>query len=207
DVRKIIITTIFKFGEADGVLNNRSNIIAMVDEAHRTQEGDLGQKMRQALPNAFLFGLTGTPINRRDRNTFYAFGADEDEFGYMSRYGVEESIRDGATLPLHFEPRLVELHIDKEAIDAAYESLTGSLSDLDKDNLGKTAAKMAVLVKSPKRVRRITEDIVKHFTEKVEPNGFKGQVVTFDRESCLLYKTEIDKLLSPEASDIVMTVN
>jgi type I restriction enzyme R subunit len=207
DVRKIIITTIFKFGEADGVLNDRSNIIAMVDEAHRTQEGDLGQKMRQALPNAFLFGLTGTPINRRDRNTFYAFGADEDEFGYMSRYGVEESIRDGATLPLHFEPRLVELHIDKEAIDAAYESLTGSLSDLDKDNLGKTAAKMAVLVKSPKRVRCITEDIVKHFTEKVEPNGFKGQVVTFDRESCLLYKTEIDKLLPPEASDIVMTVN
>jgi type I restriction enzyme R subunit len=78
DVRKIIITTIFKFGEADGVLNQRHNIIALVDEAHRTQEGDLGRKMRDALPNAFLFGLTGTPINRIDRNTFYAFGADED---------------------------------------------------------------------------------------------------------------------------------
>jgi type I restriction enzyme, R subunit len=84
-----------------------------VDEAHRTQEGDLGRKMREALPNAFLFGLTGTPINRADRNTFYAFGADEDEKGYMSRYGFEESIRDGATLPLHFEPPEVELHIDK----------------------------------------------------------------------------------------------
>ena len=80
-MRKIIITTIYKFGEADGVLNDRSNIIAMVDEAHRTQEGDLGRKMREALPNAFLFGLTGTPINRADRNTFYAFGADEDERG------------------------------------------------------------------------------------------------------------------------------
>src|SRR5207247_9096978 len=86
DVRKIIITTIFKFGEADGLLNDRSNIIAMVDEAHRTQEGDLGRKMREALPNAFLFGLTGTPINRADRNTFSAFGADADERGYMSRY-------------------------------------------------------------------------------------------------------------------------
>ncbi|HRK68822.1 MAG TPA: type I restriction endonuclease, partial [Hyphomonas sp.] len=64
DVRKIIITTIFKFGEATGSLNDRSNIIALVDEAHRTQEGDLGRKMREALPNAFLFGLTGTPINR-----------------------------------------------------------------------------------------------------------------------------------------------
>ena len=207
DVRKIIITTIFKFGEADGVLNDRGNIIALVDEAHRTQEGDLGRKMRDALPNAFLFGLTGTPINRFDRNTFYAFGAEEDDKGYLSRYGFEESIRDGATLKLHFEPRLLELNIDKAAIDAAFKEMTGGLSDLDRDNLGKTAAKMAVLVKTPERIRRVCEDIVQHFQSKVEPNGFKGQIVTFDRESCLLYKQELDKLLPPAASDIVMTVN
>lgn len=206
DVRKIIITTIFKFGEASGALNTRSNIIALVDEAHRTQEGDLGRKMREALPNAFLFGLTGTPINRADRNTFYAFGADEDEKGYMSRYGFEESIRDGATLKLHFEPRLIDLHIDKVALDAAYKDLTGGLSDLDKDNLAKTAAKMAVLVKTPERIRKVCEDIVEHFQTKVEPNGFKGQIVTFDRESCLLFKAELDKLLPPEATDIVMSV-
>jgi len=206
DVRKIIITTIFKFGEATGCLNDRSNIIALVDEAHRTQEGDLGRKMREALPNAFLFGLTGTPINRADRNTFYAFGADEDEQGYMSRYGFEESIRDGATLKLHFEPRLIDLHIDKTSLDAAYKELTGGLSDLDKDNLAKTAAKMAVLVKTPERVRKVCEDIVDHFQTKVEPNGFKGQIVTFDRASCLLYKAELDKLLPPEATDIVMSV-
>ena len=206
DVRKIIITTIFKFGEATGCLNDRSNIIALVDEAHRTQEGDLGRKMREALPNAFLFGLTGTPINRSDRNTFYAFGADEDALGYMSRYGFEESIRDGATLKLHFEPRLVNLHIDKAAIETAFKELTGGLSDLDRDSLGKTAAKMAVLVKTPERIRRVCEDIVLHYQSKVEPNGFKGQIVTFDRESCLLYKAELDKLLPPEATDIVMSV-
>lgn len=206
DVRKIIITTIFKFGEATGSLNDRSNIIALVDEAHRTQEGDLGRKMREALPNAFLFGLTGTPINRADRNTFYAFGAEEDEKGYMSRYGFEESIRDGATLKLHFEPRLIDLHIDKAALDAAYKDLTGGLSDLDKDNLAKTAAKMAVLVKTPERIRKVCEDIVQHYQTKVEPNGFKGQIVTFDRESCLLFKDELDKLLPPEATDIVMSV-
>jgi len=212
DVRKIIITTIFKFGEAPnngkgGALNERSNIIALVDEAHRTQEGDLGRKMRDALPNAFLFGLTGTPINRFDRNTFYAFGAEEDEKGYLSHYGFEESIRDGATLKLHFEPRLLELHIDKAAIDAAFKEMTGGLSDLDRDNLGKTAAKISVLVKTPERIRRVCEDIVQHFQSKVEPNGFKGQIVTFDRESCLRYKQELDKLLPPEATDIVMTVN
>src|SRR6516165_425087 len=80
-----------------GVLNDRKNIIVMVDEAHRTQEGDLGRKMREALPNAFLFGLTGTPINRADKNTFWAFGADEDTKGYMSRYSFQDSIRDRAT--------------------------------------------------------------------------------------------------------------
>ena len=68
DIRKIAITTIFRFGDVEGVLNLRDNIIIMVDEAHRTQEGNLGEKMRAALPNAFFFGLTGTPINRIDKN-------------------------------------------------------------------------------------------------------------------------------------------
>jgi len=123
DVRKVLITTIHKFAEADGDLNERSNIIVLVDEAHRTQEGDLGRKMREALPNAFLFGLTGTPINRADRNTFWAFGADEDEKGYMSRYSFQESIRDRATLPLHFETPEVKLQIDRAAIDEAYQAM------------------------------------------------------------------------------------
>lgn len=207
DVRKVIITTIHKFAEAEGKLNDRSNIIVMVDEAHRTQEGDLGRKMRDALPNAFLFGLTGTPINRADKNTFYAFGADEDEGGYISRYGFEDSIRDGATKPLHFEPRLVELHIDQKAIEEAYRELTAGLTDDDRDKLGKAAAKMAVLVKSPARIRAICADIAQHFQEKVAPNGFGAQVVTFDRQSCVLYKQELDRHLPPEMSDIVMSVN
>ena len=207
DTRKVIITTIHKFAEAPGVLNTRSNIILMVDEAHRTQEGDLGKKMRQALPHAFLFGLTGTPINKRDRNTFWAFGATEDEQGYMSRYSFEESIRDKATLPLHFEPRLVQLHVDKDAIDEAFANITGDLSEEDQANLAKQAAKMAVLVKVPERVQAIIADIVQHYQEKVEPNDFKAMIVAFDRESCVQYKQELDKLLPEEASDIVMTVN
>ena len=153
----MLITTIHKFGEAGGKLNERSNIIVMVDEAHRTQEGDLGRKMREALPNAFLFGLTGTPINRADRNTFWAFGADEDEKGYMSRYSFQESIRDKATLPLHFEAPEVRLKIDKAAIDEAYTQITGNLSEQDRDDLAKRAAKMAVLVKNPERVRAVVQ--------------------------------------------------
>lgn len=204
DVRKVIITTIHKFAEADGKLNERSNIIVMVDEAHRTQEGDLGRKMRDALPNAFLFGLTGTPINRADRNTFWAFGADEDEKGYMSRYSFQESIRDRATLPLHFEAPEIKLKINKSAINEAYKEMTGSLSDQDRNDLAKRAAKMAVLVKNPERVREVVNHIVHHYQTKVEPNGFKAQVVTFDRECCILYKKVMDELIEPEASAIVM---
>jgi len=207
DVRKIIITTIHKFGEAKGVLNDRENIIVLVDEAHRTQEGDLGRMMREALPEAFLFGLTGTPINRADRNTFYAFGAEEDANGYLSRYGFEDSIRDGATKELHFEPRLIDLHVDQAQIEEAFHDLTSDLSDQERDQLGKTAAKMSVLLKSPERVQAVCADIAQHFQEKVAPNGFGAQVVTFDRESCLLYKQALDMHLSPEISDVVISVN
>ena len=205
DVRKVLITTIHKFAEAGGRLNERPNIIVMVDEAHRTQEGDLGRKMREALPNAFLFGLTGTPINRADRNTYWAFGADEDEKGYMSRYSFQDSIRDKATLPLHFEAPEVRLKIDKAAIDEAYKQITGNLSEQDRDDLAKRAAKMAVLVKNPERIRAVVQHIVTHFQQKVEPNGFKAQVVVFDRECCVLYKQVMDEMIEPEASAVVMT--
>src|SRR5690606_10455709 len=114
DTRKIIITMIHKFKDAYENMNDRNNIIMMVDEAHRTQEGNLGRKMRSALPNAYLFGLTGTPVNRADKNTFWAFGSETDNGGYLSRYTFQDSIRDGATLPLPFEPRLVGVHLNKE---------------------------------------------------------------------------------------------
>ena len=205
DVRKVLITTIHKFGEAGGKLNERSNIIVMVDEAHRTQEGDLGRKMREALPNAFLFGLTGTPINRADRNTYWAFGADEDSKGYMSRYSFQDSIRDKATLPLHFEAPEVRLKIDRAAIDEAYKQITGNLNEQDRDDLAKRAAKMAVLVKNPERIRAVVTHIIRHFQTKVDPNGFKAQVVVFDRECCVLYKQVMDELAGPDASAIVMS--
>jgi type I restriction enzyme R subunit len=207
DVRKVVITTIHKFGEAEGVLNDRKNIIVLVDEAHRTQEGDLGRKMRSALPNAFLFGLTGTPINRADKNTFWAFGADEDEKGYLSRYTFQESIRDKATLPLHFESPEIKLKINKAAIDEAYKQITDKLSEQDRDDLAKRAAKMAVLVKTPERVRGVVEHMVNHYRAKIEPNGFKAQVVTFDRECCVAYKAAMDEITGdPECSAIVMHV-
>lgn len=206
DMRKILITTIFKFGEVDCELNQRDNIILMVDEAHRTQEGDLGEKMRLALPRAFFFGLTGTPINRIDKNTFYTFGAEEDKSGYMSRYSFSDSIRDKATLPLHFEAVPVDLHINQDVVDVAFDDLTKDLTKYEKTELARRV-KLEAVMKSPDRIKKVCEHIAKHFKEKIEPNGFKGQIVCYDRECCLLYKQELDKLLGEEATTIVMDTN
>lgn len=203
DMRKILITTIFKFGEVDGELNRRDNIILMVDEAHRTQEGNLGEKMRLALPNAFFFGLTGTPINRIDRNTFLTFGAEEDRSGYMSKYSFSDSIRDKATLPLNFEPVPVDLHVDQETLDKEFDALTEGLSDEQKAELS-AKVNMQAIFYNPARIKKVCEHIVKHFKEKIEPNGYKAQVVCFDRECCIRYKEELDKLLPEEASTVVI---
>ncbi|MBT5268605.1 MAG: HsdR family type I site-specific deoxyribonuclease, partial [Candidatus Marinimicrobia bacterium] len=207
DTRKIIISMIYKFRDAQPNMNTRDNIIIMVDEAHRTQEGDLGRQMRAALPNAFLFGMTGTPVNKLDKNTFWAFGAREDDGGYLSRYTFQESIRDSATLPLHFEPRLVDVHVDKEALDKAFDAFkeAAALSDEEADALNKKSAKMSAFLKSPERVTKIVEDIADHFKEKVGPHGLKAMIVTPDRQACAQYKEELDKHFPEEASAVVIS--
>ncbi len=207
DTRKIIITMVHKFKDAYPDMNKRDNIIMMVDEAHRTQEGDLGRKMRAALPNAFLFGLTGTPVNKADKNTFWVFGSEDDEGGYLSRYTFQDSIRDQQTLPLHFEPRLPNVHIDKESMDVAFTEMANDLSENDKAILSQKAAKMAVFLKSPERIKTIAEDMVKHYRAHVEPNGFKAMIVTPDRFACIQYKEELDRLVGEEASAVVISTN
>ncbi|HEY0841459.1 HsdR family type I site-specific deoxyribonuclease [Methylotenera sp.] len=209
DTRKIIISMIHKFRDAKPNMNTRENIIVLVDEAHRTQEGDLGRQMRAALPNAFLFGLTGTPVNKADKNTFWAFGAEEDEAGYLSRYTFHDSIRDEATLPLHFEPRLVDVHVDKKALDDAFTQFKeeSALTDEEADALNQKSAKMAAFLKAPERVAKIVEDIAQHFKEKVAPHGFKAMIVTPDRFACVQYKEELDKHFSTEASRVVISTS
>lgn len=207
DTRKIIVSMIHKFRDAKPNMNTRDNVIVLVDEAHRTQEGDLGRQMRAALPNAFLFGLTGTPVNRADKNTFWAFGSETDTGGYLSRYTFQDSIRDGATLPLHFEPRLIDVHLNKELMDEAFETLKSDaeLTDEDADLLNKKSARMAAFLKAPERVAKIVADIAKHFTEKVEPHGFKAMIVTPDRYACVQYKEELDKYFPGDASKVVIS--
>ena len=203
--RKILITTIFKFGDLiEGeILDTRDNIILLMDEAHRTQEGDLGKKMRAALPHAFFFGLTGTPINRKDHNTFACFGSEDDQYGYMSKYTFQNSIADGATLELNFKTVPVEMHLDQKKLQAEFDALTDQISEDDKQELVRHTSVEAFFT-SDKRINDVCKYIVNHFRENVEPMGMKAQIVVFNRDCCVKYKKAIDALLDTDEQTAVV---
>ena len=202
DTHQVIITTVHLFGEADWELSDRPNIIAFVDEAHRNSQGDIAGKLRESLPNAFLFGLTGIPSNGQAHKTFVVFGADQDEDRYLSRYSFEESIRDGATLPLRFEARSADFRIDRTAFD---EALTADQLGEDRVDLTRRDDRFGLLVKAPSRVDAIVEDIAQHFTTRVGPSGFAALIVTIDQEACVIYKETLDRVLSPVVSEVVIS--
>jgi type I restriction enzyme R subunit len=207
DARGVIVTTIFRFAGAVE-LNARRNIVVMVDEAHRTQEGRLGLDMREALPNAKFIGLTGTPISTTDRNTWATFGDPDDPDGVLNHYSVDRSIADGATLPIHIETRLVDFHIDHDALDEAFEELaeTEGLDEREAGVLAKRASRVDMLIKNPDRIDAVCRDIVEHYRAKVAPLGLKAQVVAFDRELCVAYYERISALLhAGEEATVVMT--
>lgn len=210
DRRGIVVTTIFRFEDA-GVLNDRDNIVVMVDEAHRTQEGQLGDLMRTALPNARFFGLTGTPISDRDRNTFKLFGDESDPGHVLNTYSMERSIVDGASVPVHVETRLVQWHLDKEALDEAFDEFADEegLTDEERDILSGRAARAKTLLLNPDRITAVCADILDHFTAKIAPLGMKGQVVAYDRELVVAYETELNRLIAdrglPYGTAVVMT--
>jgi type I restriction enzyme R subunit len=203
DQRKILITTIFKFGDVSKVLSERDNIIVLVDEAHRTQEKELGAKMRHALPNAFFFGLTGTPINRREHNTFVTFGAREDTNGYLSKYTFQNSVDDGATLQLNFQTVPVTMHLDKEKLQDEFDALTDEIDEEQRQQLVRRTSVEAFFT-SPDRIQEVCRYIVKHFRETVEPSGMKAQVVVYNRECCVKYKKAIDTLLGRDDATVIV---
>lgn len=209
DARGVIVTTLYRF-EGAGLLNERANIVVMVDEAHRTQEGTLADDMREALPNAKFIGLTGTPISTIDRNTWATFGDADDNGGVLNHYSVERSIADGATLPIHVETRLVDYHIDSVALDEAYAELAAAegLDEAEKGMLARRASRVDQILSAPARVAAVCADIVDHYRAKVAPLGLKAQVVAYDRSLCVTYHDAISGLLGPgEEAAVVMSAS
>ncbi|MBN1887290.1 MAG: HsdR family type I site-specific deoxyribonuclease, partial [Thermoflexales bacterium] len=209
DYRGLIVTLIHKFDRMPKRINERGNIVVQIDEAHRSQEGDLATYMRAALPNAFYFGYTGTPVDKGKigRGTFETFGKADPE-GYQDKYGMDESIQDGTTIPLYYTLAPSELHVDRETLEeeffkvvdeAGVASIEALNALLDKAN------KLKAVLKAPDRVEKVAAHIAEHFTSNVEPLGFKAFVVAVDREACALYKQALDKHLPEGCSRVVYT--
>lgn len=212
----VFFTTIQKFmpdgkGETFPMLSNRSNIVVIADEAHRSQYGLQGKvkfdpdkpeesghmvygfakHLRDALPSATFIGFTGTPIALRDANTRSVFGE------YVDVYDVQRAVDDGATVPIYYESRLVRIKPDDAAwdtLDEEFEEITENEEATARDRLKNKWAALEALVGSPERIKLVAEDLVHHFEARQELMPGKGMIVCMSRRICVALYDEIIRL-------------
>jgi type I restriction enzyme R subunit len=209
DRRGIVVTMIHKFDDIPANVCLRENVYVLVDEAHRSTGGDLGNYLMGALPNATYIGFTGTPIDKtaHGKGTFKVFGAD-DSTGYIDKYSIRESVADGTTVPLHYQLAPNEMQVDKDTLEKEFLDLKEAEGVSDQEELNavlERAVTLKTLMKAPARVEAIAEFIAAHYKAKIEPMGYKAFVVAVDREACVKYKAELDKHLPPEWSKVVIS--
>lgn len=211
DYRGIIVTMIHKFRDMPENLNRRRNIYVLIDEAHRTTGGDLGNFLMAGLPNASFIGLTGTPVDKTvyGKGTFKTFGCEDDK-GYLHKYSISESIEDGTTLPLYYSLAPNEMLVPHEIMEREFLSLseTQGIADIEELNtILDRAVNLKNFLKGQHRVKQVAQYAADHFRQNVEPLGYKAFLVAVDREACTFYKEALDTILPPEYSGIVFTGN
>ncbi len=209
DYRGLIVSMIHKFDRADVNLCTRSNVFILVDEAHRTTGGDLGNYLVGALPNATMIGFTGTPIDRTayGKGTFKIFGK-EDPKGYLDKYSIAESIEDGTTLKLHYTLAPNDIRVPRDQLEREFLDLVEAEGVSDIEELNKIldrAVNLKAFLKAIDRVEKVARFVADHFQKNVEPLGYKAFLVGVDREACALYKKALDKHLPPDYSAVVYT--
>lgn len=212
DYRGLIVSMIHKFDKADADLCARDNVIVLVDEAHRSTGGDLGNYLVGALPSATMVGFTGTPIDKTayGKGTFKTFGKDDHPQGYLDKYSISDSIADGTTLELHYTIAPSDIRVPREQLEKEFLNLaeTQGISDIDELNkILDRAVNLKTFLKAEQRVDKVAKFVAKHFKENVEPLGYKAFLVGVDREACALYKKALDKHLPSEYSSVVYTSN
>ena len=211
DYRGLLVSMVHKFDDIPAGINTRDSIIVLVDEAHRTTGGDLGNYLMAALPNAIYIGFTGTPVDNisKGKGTFKVFGGD-DERGYLDKYSIAEAIEDGTTVQLNYALAPSDMRVDRETLEREFLTLADAegVSDIEDLNaILDRAVELKEMMKAPGRVDRIAAAVARHFRENVEPMGFKAFMVAVDREACALYKKALDRYLPPEYSEVVYSPN
>jgi type I restriction enzyme R subunit len=209
DYRGIIVSTIQKFQGMPADLNTRPNIYVLIDEAHRTTGGDLGNYLMAAVPRAVFIGFTGTPVDltKYGKGTFKTFGS-ADRSGYTHKYSIRESIEDGTTLPLYYNLAPNEMLASPELMEKEFWSVAETEGITDIEELNKIldrAVNLKNFLKGDERVDKIARYVADRYLKNVEPLGYKAFLVGVDRPACVKYKEALDNYLPPEYSQIVYT--
>ena len=193
----VVFTTIHKFTEAHGTISERANVVVMADEAHRSQYGfvDGGARwMRDALPNATFVGFTGTPLTAGDRVTRHVFG------DYADVYDIRQSVADGATVKIYYEPRIVKLTIDEAGAKAAEAQIREKITEYaTRDENGRETPEniripLEELYGAPERLERVAKFVVEHWEERRAAMEGKAMIVTMSRDIAARLYDEIRKL-------------
>lgn len=201
----IVFTTIQKFEEGDDIINERSNIIFIADEAHRSQYGmeakldretgewkyGMAKHMRDALPNATFIGFTGTPIDMKDKSTIEVFGK------YIDIYDMTQAVDDGATVPIYYENRTPKLKLNEDMlkqIDKEYAKLAGESTEIEIEKSKTDLSGIEAIVGSPDRLNMLADDIIAHYEDRQYVLTGKAMIVCMTRRIAInLYKTLLAK--------------
>lgn len=202
---RTVLTTIQKFLDRDAnapAYTAAENVFVLVDEAHRTQYGQLAAMMRAALPGACFLGFTGTPIDKRDRSTPRVFGTVFD------KYRIHDAEADGATVPILYEPRMAELHVEGQSIDKLFDRTFATYSREERERIKTRYATKSALAEVKERIRTIALDILEHYEKRIHPNGFKAQIVACSRDAAVSYGEILQETL-PQGMEcaVIVTVS
>ncbi|NOY69976.1 MAG: type I restriction endonuclease subunit R [Deltaproteobacteria bacterium] len=188
----IITTLIHKFDKAYAVKKYRCespDIFILVDESHRTQFGSFSARMRQMFPNACYLGFTGTPLLKKEKNSFTKFGELVEP-----HYSITQAVEDGAVVPLLYEGRHVEMSQNKKAVDLWFERHTQGLTKEQQADLKRKYARAEMLNKADQVIYMRAFDISEHFRSNWQGTGFKAQLVAPSKVSALKYNAYLNEI-------------
>ncbi|CAC9541443.1 Type I restriction-modification system, restriction subunit R (EC 3.1.21.3) [uncultured Gammaproteobacteria bacterium] len=180
----VITTIINKFEKVknERVRLDDSNIFVLVDESHRSQNGDMSRAMNNVLVNACYIGFTGTPLMKKEKNSFKEFG------GEIHRYTIDQAVNDKAILPLLYEGRFASQWItDKKSMDRRFDKIAKDLSDEQKLDLKKKWARFRNIAGSERRLEMIADDIYAHFKAQIQGTGFKAMLASSSKYEAIKY--------------------
>ncbi|MFT4869860.1 MAG: type I restriction enzyme R subunit [Colwellia sp.] len=201
DLSDLVTAMVQKFQDAEKEggftdLNPSDKIIVLADEAHRTQFGGLAMVINAALPNAPKIGFTGTPLLKTQKMG-NAFG------GYIDQYKINEAVEDGATVRLLYEGREVITDVSGESLDSLFEEYFSDYTKEQQQEIKKKYGVERAVREAPARIRWVCIDLLKHYREHIQPDGFKGMIVTGSRHAAALYKSTLDELGAPPSEVII----